>query len=133
MSFLRRFLLLALPGVMLIAGCGSTNHSAPVLDRTPGGNRASPARAESATAGTTTKHTQVATASSKAASDTGKPAKTKESSAPVDARRIQPYGEGDWRPETYVVRKGDTLYSIALDFGQDYRDLATWNNLADPS
>ncbi|MEO8164963.1 MAG: peptidoglycan DD-metalloendopeptidase family protein, partial [Betaproteobacteria bacterium] len=28
--------------------------------------------------------------------------------------------------------KGDTLYSIALDYGQDYRELAAWNNLEDP-
>jgi lipoprotein NlpD len=30
----------------------------------------------------------------------------------------------------YVVRKGDTLHQIALDFGQNYRDLVSWNNLA---
>jgi lipoprotein NlpD len=29
----------------------------------------------------------------------------------------------------YTVRKGDTLYSIALDHGVDYRELAAWNNL----
>jgi lipoprotein NlpD len=46
---------------------------------------------------------------------------------------IRPYREGDWRPEFYIVKKGDTLYSIALDHGQDYRDLALWNNLADPA
>jgi lipoprotein NlpD len=45
----------------------------------------------------------------------------------------KPYRAGDWRPEYHTVRKGDTLYSIALDFGQDYRDLARWNALADPS
>jgi lipoprotein NlpD len=33
---------------------------------------------------------------------------------------------------TYTVRKGDTLLRIALDFGQNYRDLVAWNNLADP-
>lgn len=33
----------------------------------------------------------------------------------------------------YVVKKGDTLYSIALDHGQDYRDIAAWNNLSNPS
>ena len=31
-----------------------------------------------------------------------------------------------------TVRKGDTLLRIALDFGQNYRDLVTWNNLANP-
>ena len=33
------------------------------------------------------------------------------------------------RPDTYTVRRGDTLYSIALDQGQDYKELAAWNNL----
>lgn len=35
--------------------------------------------------------------------------------------------------ETYTVRRGDTLYAIALDNGQDYRDLAGWNALSDPN
>jgi lipoprotein NlpD len=29
----------------------------------------------------------------------------------------------------YVVQSGDTLYSIALAFGQDYRDIARWNGV----
>jgi lipoprotein NlpD len=33
---------------------------------------------------------------------------------------------------TYTVRRGDTLLRIALDNGQNYRDLVAWNNLADP-
>lgn len=33
----------------------------------------------------------------------------------------------------YTVKKGDTLYSIALDSGQYYRDIAAWNNLEDPN
>ena len=33
----------------------------------------------------------------------------------------------------YTVKKGDTLYGIALENGQSYRDLATWNNLEDPN
>lgn len=33
----------------------------------------------------------------------------------------------------YTVRKGDTLLQIALDFGQNYRDLVLWNNLANPN
>jgi len=33
----------------------------------------------------------------------------------------------------YTVRKGDTLYSIALDHGHSYRDLAAWNALEDPN
>ncbi|MBC7499819.1 MAG: peptidoglycan DD-metalloendopeptidase family protein [Herminiimonas sp.] len=30
----------------------------------------------------------------------------------------------------YTVRRGDTLLHIALEFGQNYRDLVAWNNLA---
>jgi lipoprotein NlpD len=34
---------------------------------------------------------------------------------------------------TYVVKKGDTLYSIALEHGADYREIAVWNRLDDPT
>lgn len=34
---------------------------------------------------------------------------------------------------SYTVKRGDTLYRIALDFGQSYGDLVTWNNLANPN
>jgi len=37
------------------------------------------------------------------------------------------------RPETYTVKSGDTLYSIALNNGVDHKDLAAWNNLGDPT
>jgi len=33
----------------------------------------------------------------------------------------------------YAVKRGDTLYSIALDYGQDYREVAQWNSLDDPT
>lgn len=32
---------------------------------------------------------------------------------------------------THLVQKGDTLYSIALQYGLDYRELAAWNHLGD--
>ncbi|MGE5468611.1 MAG: peptidoglycan DD-metalloendopeptidase family protein [Ignavibacteria bacterium] len=35
--------------------------------------------------------------------------------------------------EFYTVKKGDTLYSIALEHGRDYRDVAAWNNLDNPN
>ncbi len=40
--------------------------------------------------------------------------------------------EPDWRPATYTVQKGDTLYSIALEHGQDYKELAEWNGIQAP-
>lgn len=41
--------------------------------------------------------------------------------------------EKDWRPRLYTVQKGDTLYTIALDHGLDYKDLAEWNNIDNPN
>lgn len=38
----------------------------------------------------------------------------------------------DSRPDTYVVKPGDTLYSIALEHGLDYRELAIWNGIDNP-
>ena len=64
--------------------------------------------------------------------------------APVDDRRaaptaqprlpvLQPAPAAGSGPRTYVVKRGDTLYSIALEHGADYRELAQANKLDDPS
>lgn len=50
---------------------------------------------------------------------------------PVQVERMR--HEQDWRPEFYVVQKGDTLYSIAFNFGFDYHDLADLNGISDPT
>src|SRR5450759_1380230 len=39
----------------------------------------------------------------------------------------------DWRPEVHVVQKGDTLYSIAFNYGFDYHELAELNGIQNPS
>ena len=39
----------------------------------------------------------------------------------------------DSRPEAYTVKRGETLYDIALDHGLDYRDLAEWNGITNPN
>lgn len=33
----------------------------------------------------------------------------------------------------YTVKRGDTLYRIALEFGQNYRDIVAWNKLSSPN
>lgn len=33
----------------------------------------------------------------------------------------------------YRVKKGDTLFRIAVDVGQSYKDIVTWNNLSNPN
>ena len=37
------------------------------------------------------------------------------------------------RASTYTVQPGDMLTKIGMDTGQSWRDLARWNNLADPN
>ena len=86
---LQRSLLLILLSIV-VAGCSTTRHSAPVVD--------------------------LGNAGSRAGSDTG----TGTTRAP-DA------------PGYYTVKKGDTLLRIALEFGQNYRDLVVWNQLANPN
>jgi len=44
-----------------------------------------------------------------------------------------PDREKDWRPRIYIVQQGDTLFSIAFNYGFDYRELAEMNGIADPS
>jgi lipoprotein NlpD len=38
----------------------------------------------------------------------------------------------DWRPDSHIVKKGDTLFGIGLDYGVDYKEIATANNIAPP-
>lgn len=40
--------------------------------------------------------------------------------------------EKDWRPDSYIVQKGDTLFSIAFNYGFDYHELAESNGIQDP-
>ena len=42
------------------------------------------------------------------------------------------YKAGDWRPDTYVVKKGDNLFSIGLEHGYYYKDIAQANNIVAP-
>ena len=51
----------------------------------------------------------------------------------VPAPAPVPETDGDARPQTYTVKRGDTLHAIALDLGLDYRELAAWNNLENPN
>ncbi|MEO8158196.1 MAG: peptidoglycan DD-metalloendopeptidase family protein [Betaproteobacteria bacterium] len=121
-----------------LAACRSTPTAVPVIERSPNAGPAAKARAvppvESAPAANTqSQASSTAPVSSPAiAAPVITNAKPEHQPAPLDEPETKPYREGDWRPEFHVVKKGDTLYSIALDYGQDYRELAAWNNLADP-
>jgi len=60
---------------------------------------------------------------------------TRLDNAPVVDRSVNaaPAPLGPPPPGYYRVKPGDTLYRIALENGQNYRDIATWNNLTNPN
>ena len=58
--------------------------------------------------------------------------RTSPAAKPV-ARPAPGVREPDPRPEFYTVKRGDTLYTIALDHGLDYKELAEWNVLDNPN
>jgi lipoprotein NlpD len=57
----------------------------------------------------------------------------KKNVAPIEGTSKKSAREKDWRPEAHVVQKGDTLYSIAFNYGFDYHELAELNGIKDPS
>lgn len=54
---------------------------------------------------------------------------------PVASPRPVPLvaSESSTRPGYYTVKPGDTIYHISLDNGQNWKDLARWNNLENPN
>ncbi len=60
---------------------------------------------------------------------------TKNSAVKSDKNKSSPNNKAtskDWRPDSYTVKKGDTLYSIGLEYGYDYKEIAATNNINAP-
>ena len=90
----------------LLAGCNTPPRvPAPVESRNVGGRTALPATAPVAGP----------------ASDV---------SAVSPSAKVMPGAENAGKPGFYTVQRGDTLTRIALDHGQSWRDVASWNNLS---
>jgi lipoprotein NlpD len=53
--------------------------------------------------------------------------------AAPEAPRVLPGAENAGKPGYYTVRPGDTLLRIALEHGQNWRDIARWNNMDNPN
>jgi lipoprotein NlpD len=53
--------------------------------------------------------------------------------AGVEASRPVAGSDNASRPGYYTVKPGDTVIRIALDAGQNWRDIARWNNLENPN
>jgi lipoprotein NlpD len=94
----------ALAGVALVQGCAAPGNKAPVEDRRPP-VRTSPAPVTPAP-------------SASAATPSADPAKP-----PL------PGAENAGKPGYYTIKPGDTLIRIGLEAGQNWRDIARWNNL----
>ena len=56
--------------------------------------------------------------------------KLKKSAVPIAVPAMKAIShDKDGRPQIYVVQKGDTLFSIAFNYGLDYRDIAELNSI----
>jgi lipoprotein NlpD len=112
-SVLRTWPAAALALLVLVAGCASPTHRAPVEDRKPTTARPGPA----SQAGTPAAQAPAAAAS-----------------APAEPVKPPPPGiENAGKPGYYTVKPGDTLIRVALENGQNWRDLARWNNIENPN
>jgi lipoprotein NlpD len=131
----RRFLYwpaMVLSCILVCAGCESTPIAAPVQDRSAdmhGPGRTPPTPSPDAKPKPPRPGVKEETVVIKKSADAHESADFSQGEKPL----VKPYTNEDWRPQYYVVKKGDTLYSIALDHGQDYKDLAAWNQIEDPS
>ncbi|WP_397533332.1 peptidoglycan DD-metalloendopeptidase family protein [Roseateles sp.] len=96
-------LLLMIALSAVLAGCASPKHRAPVEDRPVG-----------AQARTT-------------------PAVAPAAAAPVVEAKPAPGAENEGKPGYYTVKPGDTLIRIALENGQNWRDISRWNSVENPN
>ncbi len=93
----------AVAALLIMAGCASPTHRAPVDDRSRGGSGSSGNAGVGAGAGAST------------------------------TPKVLPGAENAGKPGFYTVKSGDTLIRISLDSGQNWRDIAAWNNLENPN
>ena len=101
--------LLALILAAGLGACASAPNKAPIEDRKPGRPTApAPAVAPATTSGEST-------------------------GAATDAPKLLPGAENAGKPGYYSVKPGDTLIRIALDNGQNWREVARWNNIDKPN
>ncbi len=100
--------------VLMLAGCASSSHRAPVEDR---GTAARPQAGGAPSAGPA------------AGASAGV------SPQPADAAPAKPLpgAENAGKPGYYSVRPGDTLIRIGLESGQNWRDIARWSGLDNPN
>lgn len=60
------------------------------------------------------------------------PAKVRDRSSSIYGSRHSVHAVHAKKPLSYIVKKGDTLYSIGFRYGVDFHSLASWNGIAKP-
>jgi lipoprotein NlpD len=124
----------ALLATLLLAACSSTPMtSAPVVERSVNGVAVpSNSYPSTSTTGTSTTTNRPAATGSTANGGTYTGAVVSPrvvTTTTTTTTPTSPVIDG----RTHVVKKGDTLYSIALENGVGYRELAEWNGISNPS
>ncbi|MCU0775512.1 MAG: peptidoglycan DD-metalloendopeptidase family protein [Ideonella sp.] len=122
----------AVLAALVLAGCASPTNRAPVEDRSPVAARPAVTAATPATVPDTG---AAAAPAVPAAPVVTAPAVSGAIASPVasgtEPGRTPPGIENLGKPGYYAVKPGDTLVRIALESGQNWRDIVRWNNLAD--
>ena len=127
----------ALAACTVLVGCASSTHQAPVEDRVPRvlntggptlGVPVGPSAAPAGVAGPASAPASVPIAPS--APSVAMPAPAAPASSPEPARTGAEFAG---QPGYYTVKAGDTLLRIGLETGQNWRDLARWNNIENPN
>lgn len=114
-SFFSSISFCAWVSVLVLAGCASSKggvlNQAPVEDRGTAVSKSAPvSRAGAANVG------------------------IGPSTSAQSASSVRPMGfENDGKPGYYTVKQGDTLIRVGLEHGQNWRDIARWNQLDRPS
>ena len=91
---------------LLVVGCASSTHKAPVEDRKPVARPSGSAPAAAPVPSTPASVVDVA-----------------------GSKPLPPGSENAGKPGFYTVRPGDTLMRIGLDSGQNWRDIARWSSI----
>lgn len=60
-------------------------------------------------------------------------APTTSSAVASDPAKVLPGAENLGKPGYYAIKPGDTLMRVALETGQNWRDIARWNNIDNPN
>jgi len=101
-----------LASLLMLAGCAGPKNKAPVEERS-----AASASANARPAGAASAPPVVST-----------PAP-----APEPPVKLLPGAENAGKPGYYTVQRGDTIIRIALDNGQNWRDIVRWNAIDNPN